>query len=107
MKYTSLLISFILILVLISSCDFLTNKVCGDPLVKTTVLADSLNQKYKDILVASAVPCFPNYFQINLKKEVDQTTIDHLYITIKNKSYIQVLIYNSTNQLIKGSTVSM
>ncbi|WP_128396931.1 hypothetical protein [Botryobacter ruber] len=102
----SVLIAIMLIFSL-SSCDWLTEKMCGEPKGDLRDFIQSVNTHYAESLELQQVPCYPNYAQITLKKEVNAKTLDSLDVELRRYDFTEVLVYNQNNKLIRGNTGSM
>ena len=91
----------------LSSCDFFTKKMCGEPKGEMKVLMDSINNANKERFLSKPVPCYPGYYQINLITEIDPSYLDEVEQVLKKNGFIEVLVYNKNNELVRGNVGSM
>ena len=90
MKFPYLVLGTILIF--LSSCDSAINKFCGEPVGYEKIFFDSINDKYGNAMHAQPVPCYPGYFQIDLKVDFDSLTVNYFEKMLKRSKYDEVLI---------------
>ena len=94
----------IIIIALFSSC---TQLFCGKPQGEEKVFMDSLNSVYKDVFVGKPTPCFPGYYELHLKTELDSTTMMYLDRLLQSKGYVELLVYDVDGALVWGNNESM
>lgn len=95
------------IILIASSCDWAINKFCGEPTGDLKEYIDSINHKYPDKLIMSQVPCYPGYAQVDLLRNLSESTIDSIENNFEKIHFREVLIYDRDNNLIRGNTGSM
>lgn len=95
-----------MIFLFLFSCDSTIEKFCGEPKGDEKIFVDALNVKYGGIMLAKPIPCYPGYFQIDLKVEVDSVIINY-FDRILRERYVEVLIYDKSKKLIRGNVGSM
>lgn len=62
-----------------------TNLICGKPNEKEKEFMDSLNIAYKDLFIGQPVPCYPGYYELRLKTDIDSTMLVYLDSIFKKK----------------------
>ena len=88
------------------SCDSATKYLCGELMGDEKIFVDSFNAKYGGISCARPVPCYPGYFQVDLKVVVDSVIVNYFDRILKER-YVEVLIYDKSKKLIRGCVGSM
>ena len=100
----NLILPFIVFMAIFSSC---TQIICGTPQGEEKVFMDSLNSVYQDVFVGQPTLCYPGYYELHIKTELDSTRLLHLDSLLKTKGYIELLVYDTDGELIWGDAGSM
>ena len=95
---------FIIFIALFTSC---TQIICGAPLSEEKEFMDSLNMVYQNEFIGNTTPCYPGYYELHLKTDLDSTRLLYLDSLLKTKGYIELLVYDVDGELIWGDTGSM
>lgn len=68
---------------------------------------DSINIANRERLYGEPVPCYPGFYQINLRTEVDSNYLDEVEKILDKNGFTEVLIYDRSNKLVRGNVGSM
>jgi hypothetical protein len=90
-----------------TSYSWMVDKFCGEPVGVQKKFIDSLNRKHRMVLIAKQVPCYPGYLEVRCKTDVSEFVLNDIDSTAKNLHWVEVLIYDTRDILIKGDTGSM
>jgi hypothetical protein len=96
-----------LLLWLFASCDWADKVVCGEPTGEHKGFIDRVNQQYAGKLTVEQVPCYPGYLQVNCKTSVADELLDEIASSARKLDWIEMLVYDKNNKLIRGETGSM
>lgn len=88
---------------LISSCDWLTKKACGEASGRDKEFFDSLNVAFKDSLVIDAMPCYPGFTEAHLKMDIDSVRIEAIWKIVQEEGFVDLFVYDKDGNLIRGN----
>jgi hypothetical protein len=97
----------VLLVWLLASCDWVDKKVCGEPTGEHKVFITRINTRYADTLTIAQVPCYPGYLRVNCKTAVADALLDEIASSARKLGWIEMLVYDKDNTLIRGETGSM
>jgi hypothetical protein len=100
-------ISLLFFLTIISSCESAIRYACGELIGERRQYVADINMAYIRQLYAEQVPCYPDYLQLNCVSSVPSSIIDSIEATARPLGWIEVLVYDRNNILIRGNTGSM
>ncbi|TGE22191.1 hypothetical protein E5K00_18260 [Hymenobacter aquaticus] len=66
-----------------------------------------MNKTYAQQMRVDQVPCYGDYLQIHCLGPVSSATLDSIDRTAQQLDWIEVLVYDQGNNLIRGETGSM
>jgi len=92
---------------LLASCEWVDKTVCGEPTGEHKVFIDRMNKEYSDKLTLEQVPCYPGYLQVRCKTGVPDGILDKIESSARKLDWIEMLVYDKDNKLIRGDTGSM
>ena len=97
----------VVILLLLLSCDGVNKIVCGEPDGRHKAFIDKINTQHSGTLTVEQVPCYPGYLQVNCKAAVTNELLDEIDASARKLDWIEVLVYDKDNKLIRGNKGSM
>jgi hypothetical protein len=97
----------VMLLCLLVSCDWVDRTVCGEPTGAHKVFIDLINQRYSNALTIKQVPCYPGYLQVDCKTSVPGELLDKTGSSARKLNWIEILVYDKNDKLIRGETGSM
>lgn len=108
------LVGFVLLFVLLFSFlwfnrpyNWFIQKMCDEPTGVRKEFIDRINKQYQGQLIVKQVPCYADYLELRCKKNVSKEIMDRIDSSAATLDWIETLIYNEKDSLIRGETGSM
>lgn len=90
----------VILLIILSGCNFLDKKICGELNFEEKCFLDSINKQYGQYLYLSDVPCYFTFIDIHLKDSLNDTIINAIHMKILENTNLQwdiVSVYDKHN----------
>lgn len=95
------------LLLLMTSCNELTKRACGELTGKHKRYVDHLNTAYEGQLRVQQVPCYPGYLEVKCLVPAATSILDSIESSAAKLGWMEVLVYDSDGKLQRGNTISM